>query len=107
MVGEKQYNMSRQRQQSGGSARSRARFRHFTLERQFLCFAIIATISLISYAIIHTGYRTDSSFLYIDKSEGDNIPRQQSRHTNTLRREYNVEIDTSNATIIQENDIIT
>ena len=95
------------RRQSGGSARRSRPSQHFTLERQFLCFAIIATISLISYAIIHTGYSTDSSFLYINKSEGDNIPRQQPRHTNTLRREYDVEIDTNNASTSQENDIDT
>jgi len=98
-------NMNRQRQSGGSAIRSRPS-QHFTLERQFLCFAIIATISLISYAIIHTGYSTDSSFLYINKNEGDK-PRQQPRHTNTLRREYNVEIDTNNATIIQENDNVT
>jgi len=89
--------MSRQTKSGGTTRRSRPS-QHFTLERQFLCFAIIATISLISYAIIHTGYRTDSSFLYINKSEGDNIPRQlPKQNTNTLRREY-IEIDSSNAT---------
>ena len=92
--------MNRQRQQSGGSARSRSS-QHSTLERQFLCFAIIATIALISYAIIHTGYYiTDDSFHNnIGRSGIDNIPRQlPKQNTNTLRREYNIEIDSSNAT---------
>ena len=103
--------MIRQRQ-SGGSARSRPS-QHFTLERQFLCFAIIATTALISYAIIYTGYyNTDDDSFHNNvgsRSGVDNIPRQQPRqNTNTLRREYNIDIDNdmSNAAL-QENDIDT
>ena len=96
--------------QSGGTARRSRPSQHFTLERQFLCFAIIATIALISYAIIHTGYYTVDSFHNNVGGSGlDNIPRQQPREiSNTLRREYNIIVtDTSNATALQENDIDT
>ena len=96
--------------QSGGTTRRSQPSQHFTLERRFLCFAIISTIALISYAIVHTGYHnTDDSFYNnIGRSGVDNIPRQQPREiTNTLRKKQNKDNDTSSATALQEYDIDT